>query len=94
MGESIQMPIQNPRNFFPVMYLVQRTKIAFTSGINVYRTSFSDKETEYLLGNSDTDVLSENEHSYKEENDSSGKEEEDSSTTWDCLQIDNRGPTR
>jgi hypothetical protein len=58
------MPIQNPRNFFSVMFLIHRTKIAFTIGVHAHRTSFSDKETEYLLDNSDHDVLSESEHSY------------------------------
>jgi hypothetical protein len=60
--------------------------MASTSDVHAHRTSFSDKEIEYLLDNSNSDIdtsdmLSENENCYEEKSDSSA--EEDSSAIRD-----------
>jgi hypothetical protein len=59
--------------------------MASTSDVHAHSTSFSDKETEYLLDNSNSDidtgdVLSENEYCYEEESDTSAEEEEENSS--------------
>jgi hypothetical protein len=38
------------------MYQVHRTKMASTSDVHAHRTSSGDKEIEYLLGNSSSDI--------------------------------------